>query len=184
MIYGNRGVKKHQKEHLVMQSQEKAAELEIWNTIKDSFNQLLHTEIKICQYICTAEEGYSSTTKLKVKLSLWMPQSICRKQRFSSTHFQPCHLIQVNVELNAYGWFTPAERSPSKPLNMRLDGPQAGLNALKKTKSLATTRNWSVIQFLCCPVHNLVTIMDELSQLLYCNYPCTMVYKQVPRLDL
>jgi hypothetical protein len=29
MIYGNQGVKKSQKEHLVLQSQEKAAELEI-----------------------------------------------------------------------------------------------------------------------------------------------------------
>ena len=173
MICGNLGVKKCQKEHLVMRSQEKAAELEIWNTIQDSLNQLLHTEIEICQYICTAEKGYSST--IKVKLSLWMPQSICRKQRFSSAHSQPCHLIKVNAELDAYGWFTPAERSPWKPLNVRLGGLQARLNALEKTKSLATIGNWSVIQFLCCPVHNLVTILAELSQLLYWNYPCIKI---------
>jgi len=70
--------------------------------------------------------------------------------------------MEGSGKLHALGCLTSTDESPHQyPLNMRLVGPRAGLDALKR-------KNSSTCQELNqCPVFSLVTTMTILYQALY-----------------
>jgi len=71
--------------------------------------------------------------------------------------------MEGSGELHVLGCLTSTDESPQQyPLNIRLVGPRAGLDALEKRKNSSTCQELNQ-----CPVISLVTTMTILYQPLY-----------------